>query len=160
MTPLPAYAEFEDVMGQTEYLSELDKQGMASYYGSPVPGGGKPDLTGTWTELTPKVTTKPSGVSARVDGRLNITNLGASDAGKFAVEIYLSADSTFDTGDLLLKKISMSTLLINKNVSKRVKAKLPKGTLPAGNYVIAVIDAKAAVSEATENNNIAVFGPL
>jgi hypothetical protein len=125
-----------------------------------IEGAELPDLFGQWESLTQTCRRAGSDQQCRIGGKLKVRNFGNRDVSSSRMRFYLSDDKVYDEGmDILLKEISTGKI---KHGASRVKT-LRHGLLgesASGKYVIAVIDADRAVSEATELNNTAVFGPI
>jgi hypothetical protein len=117
-----------------------------------------PDLTGAWESLAAKCN---EASKCKLKGSLVVRNAGVEAAPASTLSLYLSADSTLDDADLLLKRQGVAGLAEDAQLRIAVKkVKLPTGTTGAGMFVIAVIDDGNAVGEGDEGNNEVVFGPL
>lgn len=105
---------------------------------------GIPDLTATWGKVR-----REGNV---VFGRLTPQNIGSANAGEFTIAVYLSADSSVDSGD---KRVGSYTL---KGLAAGEKGATIWLRCRAGTqrYVIAVVDSTNAVIESSEINNTVV----
>lgn len=96
---------------------------------------------------------------------LELTNGGVVDArGPLEVTVVVSADATFDAGDLTLGTLSKQTVQLKLKPGKTalytLSAAVPAG-LPAGTYhLFAVIDSGNVLAEASEANNLVSFGEV
>ncbi|MBI3605758.1 MAG: Ig-like domain-containing protein [Nitrospirae bacterium] len=82
-------------------------------------------------------------------------NIGNQVASGFTVSFYLSLDTAYDSGDILLGSRNLSGLAGgNATNSKTTSIPIPGGT-PAGSYyIIAVTDSGNVIIETNETNNI------
>lgn len=120
-----------------------------------------PDLSGSWTKMTPKCKVKDSNITCSIKGSLAIQNTGVNPSDPCIVRYYLSTDATFDDpGDTLLAESAFAALKPGKPKKGKLKATLPPGVTVSNQFVIAVIDAANAVAECVETNNVTAFGPL
>jgi hypothetical protein len=110
-----------------------------------------PDLTGSWSSLNKKWFRFRRRCLLR--GNFVVENQGNATAGDSILKFYLSEDNILDEGDMELKEVAVGELDAGQSQNKRFFALLPKGLDPAGQYVIAVVDATDAVTETDENNN-------
>jgi uncharacterized repeat protein (TIGR01451 family) len=136
----------------------------------PVPGNnsatettevrGGADLTGAWLNATATCTRRFFGfcVFTRVSGAFEVRNQGTRSAPSSTLSFFLSDDSVFDAGDLLIqnssvgplkagetRRISLSSLILGPATSRRV---------------IAFVDSANVVAEADESNNQIPSAPL
>jgi len=121
-------------------------------------GSSGPDLAGTWSLLEQKCGLK-SGL-CKLRGTLLVTNVGDQPAGKTLLRFYLSADTTLDAGDLLLKEVKVKALKSGKTVKRKLKAKLPEGTTASGQFVLAVLDADGVLPEIDESDGVVASAVL
>ena len=116
-----------------------------------------PDLTVGWTSLSQQC----SGTGCRVKGKLTIKNVGTLPAPSSAVRFFVSDDPVYDTGDILLKKVSSGTIRAGGIKNMTLSCPVPAITYSVtGKYLIAVVDADNVVSETNETNNTGVYGPV
>ena len=120
-----------------------------------------PDLSGAWT-ISPTQTCKSSmkGQKCVVKGKISIVNNGQQEAKASVVQFYLSENSTVENTDKMIKKVSTGKIKAGKSKDVSISYSLPAGASATGKYVIAQVDAKNAVAESDETNNIIDFGPL
>jgi C1A family cysteine protease len=110
-----------------------------------------PDLTGSWTQITPYYGGKT------IYGALSVSNAGNANAGRFTMAYYLSNDGR-QKGSYLGSQTATAglnagqTLSLNPVFSSRASL--------AGKYIMAVIDYDAKIAESNENNNVAVGGKI
>jgi uncharacterized delta-60 repeat protein len=116
-----------------------------------------PDLTVGWTSLSQQC----SRTGCRVKGKLSIKNVGTSPASSSAVRFFVSDDPIYDTGDILLKKVSSGTIKAGSIKNMTFSCPVPAIASSAiGKYLIAVVDADNVVPETDETNNTGVYGPM
>ncbi len=114
----------------------------------------------TLADLAPQsfkstTTSYKAGGSVVVTGLLR--NLGKATAGASVLEWRLSSDTTITSGDLLLKSVTQGPLAAGGSASMTAVLVLPN-TLTSGTWVLGVTaDAKNAVKETDEKNNVAVY---
>jgi hypothetical protein len=143
--------------GVVLYASANNTKGIYRYVDYPHSG---PNLTGTWTSLTPSCKNTKNGIKCKVTGKITIQNVGHQVAPSSKVRIYISDDSTYDGGDTLLKQVATGKITMGKSMKKTFSYSFPYGVSISGKYIIALIDADNTVIEPDETNNILVFGPL
>ncbi len=120
-----------------------------------------PDLVGQWRSLVHRCRNTKSSAKCKVNGKLNIQNVGTLNAASSNVRFYLSDDGIFDEGvDTFLKQVSTGSVKIEKSKMKTLSCSFPVGQTASGKYIIAVIDADNTVLESNESNNYVVFGPI
>jgi len=85
-------------------------------------------------------------------------NSGEVNAGAFRVGIYLSADDTIDSTDVLLGSVNMAGLLIGASTETSTSVQIPAGTAP-GTYRLGVwVDDLSSVQESgREANNTSLI---
>lgn len=133
-------------------IVEFNESNNIIVYG-PIP---RANLTGTWISLTRQC----KGTKCKINGTLNIENIGGQDAATSFVRFYLSDDNAYDAGDTFLKQVASGTVKVGKSVNKKLSYALPSGVTASGKYVIAVLDADDALRETDENDNVIAFGPI
>jgi subtilisin len=83
-----------------------------------------------------------------------IRNIGSVDAGTFTVKYKLSADTTFDAGDVPLGARTVTSLAAGaQNVTPKTVT-IPVGTPPGVYRVVVRADANGVLAEASESNNV------
>lgn len=122
--------------------------------------GPGPDLSGAWSAVSQRITGSGGRSACTVKGRLMVSNAGDQDAGRSAVQIFLSDTPNVAPGSAPIKSISVAKLKHGKTSTRLLNAKLRAGALASGKYLIAILDAGKAVSESNEFNNKVVWGPL
>ncbi len=127
---------------------------------APPPNPSSPDLTGTWQSLTQSCKGSSATIKCKLRGTFLTENRGLQKAPAVLLRFYLSQDTSFDTGDTLLKEMSVSSLKSNKAKPKKLKVSLPTGSSASGQTVIAVLDVANSVNESNEANNTIVSLPL
>jgi hypothetical protein len=135
--------------------SQTDTRGaqLLNYLDLPMP-----DLWGQWTFLAQSCKNSRKGAKCKIKGIVNIQNTGNGDAKSASVRFYLSDDPSFDEGDLLLKQVASGKIKANRNKNNKLSYTLPLNGTATQKYIIAVIDAENAITEANENNNYIVSG--
>jgi hypothetical protein len=123
-------------------------------------GGSGADIGGIWTSLSQKCKNTAKGTKCSLKGKFTIQNNGYMKASSSAIRFYLSGDNTYDGGDRFLKQTTTGTVKAGKSSKKTFSYNFGIGETAAGKFVIAVIDANKALSEADEDNNNIVYGPL
>ena len=118
-----------------------------------------PDLSGLWSKVKSKCKMKNDVETCKLSGRLEIPNSGTEAAGESVARYYLFNDDTFDDGDTMLAPGEVKAIKVDKSGKAKLKAELVNND-PTGRFLIAVVDATGLVSECSEANNVAVFGPI
>ena len=109
-----------------------------------------PDLTPSWTSLA--VSEGKKGM-VRIDGILQVTNLGAGKSGKPVVDFYLSSDDVLDSGDTLVAaKRPVGGLA--SGASKSAKVSLQVAPPVDGMHLIAVIDPDEQLEDRDRSNDV------
>ena len=94
----------------------------------------------------------------RVKARLEITNLGETDAvGRGDIEIFASPDATFDETDLLVAQLSNRRIRLRPGQSRkeRIRFDLPADLPPGDYHIMARIQPSAGIEESDATNNTA-----
>jgi fibronectin type 3 domain-containing protein len=112
------------------------------------------DLAGNWLSLTRSVS-RWSWTGYFI-GKVRVQNLGTKAAPQSTLYVYQSLDSTLQRTDLLLGKITVSSIPAGKYVDVSVNLKAPYNR--GGVYLIGVVDAPNAIVEPVETNNNIVSG--
>jgi hypothetical protein len=110
-----------------------------------------PDLTPSWTSLAASAG-KNGGT--RIDGVLQVTNLGAAKSGKPVVEFYLSSDDVLDAGDTLVG-LKRPVGGLAPGASKSAKVTLQVAQPVAGMRLLAVIDPDEQLEDRDRSNDVA-----
>lgn len=106
------------------------------------------DLFGSTLVASPSAT-YPGGL---IKARLDLTNLGATAAGKFSIRYVLSSDAVIDAADTKLKEVSYPSLGATETLETLETIVLPN--IPGGKYYLgALIDVGEQVLESNEKNN-------
>jgi subtilisin family serine protease/uncharacterized membrane protein len=112
-----------------------------------------PDLIVTAISVT-----LPARAGSPVSVTDTVMNQGG-DAGDSIVRYYLSANITFDTGDLLLSgSRAVPALAAGAMSSGSASIVVPVGTTPGTYYVFAKADGEGSVAESSETNNTKAKG--
>jgi hypothetical protein len=136
--------------------SNLGTVSMSVGTGSGGGGGGSgPDLVGQWLSVT-----QSCGRRCFVRARLQVSNVGNSDAAVSSVAVYLSPTPTLAAGATPVRQFRIPRRVAGASRRRSVVIRLPLGTTAGGQYLLAVVDASGVVSETNEMNNVAVYGPL
>jgi len=117
------------------------------------------DLSGTLSKVKAKCKVKNDVQTCKLSGSLAVSNSGDAEVGESLVRYFLSDDNQFDAGDTQIGEGTVKAISVGKSGKGKLKATLIDNN-PTGRFLIAVIDAGGAVSECSENNNLAVFGPI
>ena len=80
-------------------------------------------------------------------------NQGGAAAGASTTKFYLSANTIFDTTDILLGSRAISTLSASATSTGTTSLRIPSATVAGHHYLLAVADANKVVTETIENNN-------
>jgi hypothetical protein len=124
-------------------------------------GSSGADLAGNWLFLNQTCKNTKKSIKCNIKSKLNIQNVGTTDAVSSVVRFYLSDNATYDAGDVFLKKISTGKLKVGKSVNKTFAYNFKTGISATGKYVIAVLDADSnKVVEADEGNNVIAYGAI
>ena len=81
------------------------------------------------------------------------TNSGAGAAGISTTSFYLSSNTTYGTGDVLIGSRTINSIGPGSSSSGSASATVPGGTALGTYYIIAVADSTGAMSETSETNN-------
>jgi hypothetical protein len=81
------------------------------------------------------------------------TNQGGGSAGASVTRFYLSTDTTFGAGDVLLGSRSAAALSPGAATAASTTLRIPPATAVGTYYLLARADARGTVSETNENNN-------
>ena len=105
-------------------------------------------------DLTVSLFTMPFTVAAGATVSVGDTvkNLGAADAGASVIRFYLSANATFDAGDILLGSRNVPAIAAGATNSGTTSVVIPGG-LSGTYYLFAIADGTGVVAEALEGNN-------
>lgn len=87
-----------------------------------------------------------------VTGTVTITNTGQAAAGAFIVDLYASADSRLTRGDILLRRVSVPSLVVGNTVPVTFSGKLP--VFKRRINVLAIVDSGNSIDESVETNNL------
>lgn len=133
------------------YSSVTGESGASNQVSATITASSQPDLAISNPEITP--TSIFPGEDINVSCQLH--NQGTAIAGASVIRLFLSANNTYDTGDVLLAygeldPIDPGTYL---NISGE-GITIPSTTLPGDFFVLFVADATAAVAESNEANNV------
>jgi hypothetical protein len=112
------------------------------------------DLAGQWLSLTRSVSRWSRTCYFR--GKVRVKNLGTQAAPRSTLYVYQSLDSAFQGTDLLLGKITVSSIPAGRYVDVSVSLKAPYNG--GAVYLIGIVDALNAVVETDETNNAVVSG--
>lgn len=105
-------------------------------------------------QLTGSVGTLPAGIEAGTVGSipLTLTNLGTDTATGVSYNVWVSADTTLDTGDLLASTYTQD--IVNGDTTVTATVGIP-AMFPSGNYyVILEMDSADAWTETDETDNV------
>jgi hypothetical protein len=120
-----------------------------------------PDLIGEWTSMTQTCKYGKKGPQCKIQGTLDIQNIGSTNAPSCLVKFYLSDDGYYnEVMDTYLKGLSTGTVKAGAKKVKKLSYSFTAGQTAKRKYIIAVIDANNTVVEPGKTNNIVVFGPL
>jgi len=119
-----------------------------------------PDLTGQWTSLRLSCRTTRKGVKWKIQGKLNVQNIGTQNAPTSLVGFYLSDDGVSYDVEAPFKQMTTGAVKTNKSKVKSLSYSFPAGENIAGQYIIAVIDPGDTVKEIDKTNNIIIIGPI
>lgn len=150
---------FTPVAGTT-YLIRVFSYGMSTSNSgnfnicvtSPGQPASNPDLIISNAELSDYSMCSGSTFAVSYD----VVNVGGTTAPSSTVKYYLSSNSTYSGGDVLLGSSSISSLGSNASVSKSKTLTIPSGTNSGTWYILIIADANEDVNEGTngENNNV------
>ncbi|UOQ75078.1 T9SS type A sorting domain-containing protein [Hymenobacter cellulosilyticus] len=110
-----------------------------------------PDLTVSQTTLSPAAAPAGNTVSATC----LLTNSGTATAAQNTMSLYLSADASLSSNDVLLGSITAAALPASASNTRSGSFIVPLGTAPGNYYVLYVADATGVVTESNEQNNVA-----
>ena len=101
----------------------------------------------------------PSSVlpGANVNASCLVLNQGNGAAGSSNLKYYLSSNTTFGGGDILLGSDAVNSLGVGQSSSQEQLLTIPSGTATGTWYILFYADADLQVNESNENNNIAYF---
>ncbi|HET7340999.1 MAG TPA: CARDB domain-containing protein [Methylomirabilota bacterium] len=154
-TPVPAtyhVIAVADPMGQVELRDDNDSA-----------ASGAIAVTAYLPDLAMSLDAVPaSGAAGRpLAVRNTVRNVGPAPAGPFVVRFYLSTDTTFDPGDVLLGSRMLGGLGAGASSTATTTLTIPANTsVPAQYSIIAVADAAGQVTELGEDNNTAASAAI
>jgi C1A family cysteine protease len=93
-----------------------------------------PDLTGQWNSLTQTCRNTLNRTKCSLKGKFTLQNIGNKDASPSTIKFYFSDNNTYNGGDILLKQISITTILSGESLTGNVKFNLPSGQSASGKY--------------------------
>jgi len=103
------------------------------------------------------LTAMTTPVAGSVGGTMTVSdttkNQGGTSAPETTSSFYLSGNSTFEAGDILLGSRTVSALAAGAMQSGSTSLVIPAGTAPGNYYIIGVADSNNVVAESLENNN-------
>src|SRR5262245_26497338 len=111
-------------------------------------------LSGFWEELTQTCKGAGDRLKCSLKGTFVALNPGAETAPNSTLLFVLSADSTLDPDDTILKQVAVGALHPAEEKTRELNVNLPQGFSASGMFVCAVLDAEGDVIEANETNNI------
>ena len=112
-------------------------------------------------DLTVKTAaTVASGAQGQTIAVTNTVKNGPVAVGAFSVAFYLSADSVFNTGDVLLGTRSITSMAAAAINTTTKGVTIPAGTAPGTYRILVRADSTKVVAEASESNNVRATGPL
>jgi hypothetical protein len=126
-------------------------------------GGDGPDLTGSWQSPV-KITCTPRrrGMRCTLEA-LTVQNAGNRRARQSVAEFYLSQDGVFGPGDVKVGSKTIAALRPGASRRYVLRFNVPAGvdlSKASGLTLIAVLDARARVTETNEGNNAVASAPL
>jgi hypothetical protein len=83
-----------------------------------------------------------------------VYNQGTGTAGASNLKYYLSANSTYETGDTYLATDAVASLAASGSAAVSELVTIPSGTTTGTWYILFYADADAAVTESSETNNV------
>jgi uncharacterized delta-60 repeat protein len=118
---------------------------------------GSAGVSGEWRAIRQTCNSSPRHRRCRLNGSLRVFNPGSeATAAASQVAFFLSDDETLDEEDAFLTLEKVRALNAGGKAIVKLKRRLPEGSDAAGSFVIAVVDFFDDVSEANEENNVAV----
>ena len=114
----------------------------------PVPGSDLDIITSGTT-----VSHTIIGDSTLFAGNITIDNIGTIPASSSNCAVYLSSNTIYDSGDILLTTIASGIVNSSPNVNVPFTCYLPAGTPPGNYYLIYYVDYDSLVTETFETNN-------
>jgi probable HAF family extracellular repeat protein len=139
--------------GQLLCLSASDEDYDRAFVLTPRP---TQEFSGGWMALK----AKRAGRKWKLTGSLRVENAGIQALAASQVRFLLSPDLTSSAGDVTLKDVQVKALPAAGFAQLKLSASAALAQAPSGSYVLAVLDAGGAVTEADETNNVVAFGPL
>ena len=109
-----------------------------------------PDLVVDAAAVNPVTVTPGMEVTASVV----VKNIGGATASASVLNLYLSTDNSFDSGDTLLAAQAIDSLDSKASVAKTIYFDVPNNIDAGTYYVLFVADAANTVDELNENNNV------
>jgi len=94
-----------------------------------------------------------------LQGTFVVRNSGAQAVGKSVMKIYFSHETTAQEKDVV-RTVPVTALAPGNTQEINLKLELPARTSATGKYLITEIDATTQVTEANEENNTIVTGPM
>lgn len=133
----------------TEYIgaSQARKTRVCSFQVGTGPA--QPDLIVQSPAATPASVQDGAALSASC----TVYNQGAAAASASTLKYFLSADNTYDAGDILLGSSAVAALNAASGAAAGSSLTVPAGTSPGTWYILFAADADAQVTEVNELNN-------
>ena len=116
----------------------------------PTPGTTAPDLIIQNRNAIPTSLKAGSEISVSCD----VKNQGDASSPASTIKYYLSADATYDSGDMLLGTESVDTLPVSGTSSETAALTIPSGISPGTWHILFRADADGEVPESDEGNNL------
>lgn len=141
----------------------LDSSEIGDSFGGGLVGSsgiGSSGFSGAWGLVTHHLKLTGEKEKSTIDATLLVTNPGTDLASASVVRFYLSSDETLSSDGLLLEQTQLDPLAPGTTTTVELRAKVKKGQIASGMYLIAVLDADNDVPEVNEANNFIVFGPI
>jgi subtilase family serine protease len=94
-----------------------------------------------------------AGAGSTISVTDTIKNQGGGRAGAFTIKFYLSTNTTYGAGDILLGSRAISSLAPGATSSGSTFVTIPFGTTAGTYYIVGKADAEEVVLETNEGNN-------
>lgn len=114
-------------------------------------------------DLTVQAVRGPSSAGTAQSVQLTnvFANLGVGEVGSFGYAVYLSADTTISTADVVLATATQFGFLNpGQTMTNSLLVAIPSGQAAGQYYFGTVVDAAGQLAESNENNNTAISGPV
>ncbi|MCR5888600.1 T9SS type A sorting domain-containing protein [Hymenobacter sp. J193] len=110
-----------------------------------------PDLTFVASSTSLSASSGSAGAAITVSSTISNTGTGPASSQPYAV--YLSADQSFDAGDVQLGSATGATLASSQTSPLQLSATIPAATASGSYYILVVLNPDNSLTESSNDNN-------